>query len=76
MTITPAIASTMAIMMTMMVGNTAKIGARSCPHLGQKIARSAAAVARTNLLPTILETVGIATAAAGAGLLIGKLGTR
>ena len=35
-----------------------------------------AKVARTNLLPTILETVGIATAAAAAGLLIGKLVTR
>jgi vacuolar iron transporter family protein len=35
-----------------------------------------AKVARTNLLPTILETVAIATAAAVAGLLIGKLVTR
>lgn len=35
-----------------------------------------AKVARTNLLPTILETVGIATAAAVAGFLIGKLVTR
>jgi VIT1/CCC1 family predicted Fe2+/Mn2+ transporter len=35
-----------------------------------------AKVAGTNLLPTILETVGIATAAAVAGLLIGKLVTR
>ena len=35
-----------------------------------------AKVARTNLVPTILETVGIATAAAAAGLLIGKLVTR
>ena len=35
-----------------------------------------ARVARTNLLLTILETVGIATAAAVAGLLIGKLVTR
>jgi predicted membrane protein (TIGR00267 family) len=35
-----------------------------------------AKVARTNLLPTILETVAIATAAAAAGLLIGKLVTR
>ena len=30
-----------------------------------------AKVARTHLLPTVLETVGIATAAAAAGLLIG-----
>ena len=35
-----------------------------------------AKVARTNLLPTVLETVGIATAAAADGLLIGKLVTR
>jgi VIT1/CCC1 family predicted Fe2+/Mn2+ transporter len=35
-----------------------------------------AKVARTNLLPTILETVAIATTAAAAGLLIGKLVTR
>ena len=35
-----------------------------------------ARVAGTNLLPTVLETVGIATAAAVAGFLIGKLVTR
>jgi len=34
-----------------------------------------ARVARTNLLQTVLETVGIAAAAAAAGLLIGKLVT-
>ena len=35
-----------------------------------------ARVAHTNLLRTVLETVGIATAAAVAGLLIAKLVTR
>jgi VIT1/CCC1 family predicted Fe2+/Mn2+ transporter len=34
-----------------------------------------ARVAQTKLVPTILQTVGIATAAAAAGLLVGKLVT-